>query len=96
MIWGKCRFEDADYAPYMAKLERLLMADVARERQYAMVSVEDETGEHYYVGVPDAILMRFFDDFEPVPESALPKEIDVLHVDAEAVQRLFKFKDKEA
>lgn len=53
------------------------------------------TGEHYYVGVPDEILMRFFDAFERVPESALPKEIDVLHVDARAVQRLFKFKNKE-
>jgi len=92
MIWGKRKFQDAEYSPYMARLEKLLMADATRAGQYAMVSTEEAIGEYYYVGVPDEGLMRLFDGFERVPESELPKEIDVLHVDAGAVARQFKFK----
>ena len=95
MIWAKRKFEGADYAPYMTRLERLLMADAMRAEQYAMVSVEDDDGEHYYVGMPDEIMLRFFDGFERVRSEDLLKEINVLHVDAGAVQRLFKFKNRE-
>jgi len=57
-----------------------------------MVSTEGDTGEYYCVGVPDEVLMRIFDGLERVPESELPNEFDVLHVDAGFVSDLFKSK----
>lgn len=94
MIWGSRRFEDAEYAPYMDKLSQLMLADAKRASQYMMVSTEEDGAgvATFYISVPDEALMRLFDGFERVPEAALPKEIDVLHLDAGGVQHLFKFK----
>jgi hypothetical protein len=69
--------------------------DAAHSAQYAMVSTETEVGKcDYYVGVPDEARMRLFDGFTPVNEGDLPKEVDVLHLDAGSgdVKRLFRFK----
>jgi hypothetical protein len=94
MIWGKRQFQDAEYGPYMDKLSELMLADAHRANQYMMVSTEDDLGgmAEYYIGVPDEALMRFFDGFERVSESELPKEIDVLHLDAGGVQGFFTFR----
>jgi len=99
MIWAKRRFQGAEYAPYMDRLDKLLMADVARTPHYVMVSVEAECGDHdYYISVPDEALMRFFDGFTRVSESELPKEIDAFHlgVEGEKFRRLFRFKHDKA
>ena len=40
MVWGKRAFEYADYAPYMDRLERLLMANPALYREFIMVSTQ--------------------------------------------------------
>jgi hypothetical protein len=92
MIWGKRRFKDADYSPYMNQLDKLAMLDV--HRQYAMVSIEaNEAGVgDYFVGVPDEISMRHFDEFVTVSESELPSEVDVLHFDSGGVRKRFRFK----
>ncbi len=92
MIWGKRRFEDAEYGPYMDKLEKVMLADARRADQYALVSVEIDDADWYFVGVPDDVVMRLFDGFTPVAKGDLPQVIDVLHVDAGAVARHFKFR----
>ena len=92
MIWGKRRFEDADYGPYMDRLDKLAMADAIRATDYLMVSTKTDKGEcNYYVGVPNEDFMRFFDGFSRVDESDLPREIDVFHfgVEGEEFKRLF-------
>lgn len=97
MIWGKRRFQDAEYAPYMEKLSQIMLADASRAAQYMMVSTEDEESgaEEYYISVPDEALMRLFDGFQRVPDSALPKEINVIHLDAGGVRRIFTMKKTE-
>jgi|LNAP01.1.fsa_nt_gb hypothetical protein len=97
MIWGKRRFQDAEYGPYQDRLDKLAMADARVVDQYCMVSVETSVAvADYYVGVPNEDLMRFFDGFERVPEDQLPKEIDAIHLDAGCVHRLFKVKELDA
>ena len=82
MVWGKRAFEYADYAPYMDRLERLLMANPALYREFIMVSTQrPKPGiSAYYVGVPHKQFMAAFDGFEHVEESDLPKIIDILHI----------------
>jgi hypothetical protein len=82
MIWGKRRFESADYAPYMDRLEKLLMANPTRYREFIMVSTKTSKAEtsDYYVGVPHKTLMSGFDGFENVAESDVPKIVDALHL----------------
>jgi phage terminase large subunit len=94
MIWSKRKFQDADYAPCMERLSQLMLADASRADQYMMVSTEDDAADvdEYYISVPNEVLLRLFDGFERVPESALPKEIDMIHLDAGGVARLFKVK----
>ena|SRR5882757_2299281 len=98
MIWIKRQFQDAEYSPYMDKLNRLAMADASRVEEYLMVSTETDIGNSdYYVGLPDDKLMRLFDGFTRVSESDLPKEIDMFHlgVEGDEFNRLFKFRDGE-
>jgi hypothetical protein len=81
MVWGKRRFQFAEYTPYFDRLEKLLMANPQRYAQFIMVSTKVNAREsEYYVGVPDKPLPALFDGFEPVEESALPKVINVLHI----------------
>jgi hypothetical protein len=82
MIWAKRSFEFAAYAPYMDRLEKLLMANPTLYRQFIMVSTKtDDPGvDDYYVGVPALAFMTGFDGFEIVSEDQLPKEIDTLHL----------------
>lgn len=94
MIWGKRRFEDADYGPYMDKLEMLLLADASHAAEYSMVSVEAEQGQDYYVGVPGEGQMKHFDGFARVADADLPEIIDTIHVDAGAAQRLFRIRHR--
>lgn len=79
MIWGKRRFERAAYAPYQDRLEKLLMANPTRYREFMTFSVEASVGVgDVYVGVPTKELMAMFNGLEPVNEATLPKVIDSL------------------
>ena len=92
MYWAKRRFRYADYAPYMDRLEKLLMTNPTLYQEFIMVSVEtgEEVGEsEYYVGVPHKALLIGFDGFTSVEESELPKEIDTLHI-ADATKQPFQ------
>ena len=82
MFWAKRRFAYAEYAPYMDRLEKLLMATPAQYQQFIMVSTRSEkTGvSEYYVGVPLKVFLAAFDGFEAVEEADLPKVIVVLHI----------------
>src|SRR6266852_4534332 len=55
MIWGRRKFAFADYALYQDRLQKLLLANPTRYRQFIMVAVDIEgrTERMYYVGVPD-------------------------------------------
>ncbi len=82
MVWGKRRFEYADYGPAMDLLEKLLMANPTQYREFIMVSTKTSNAgsSDYYVGVPHKAFMTAFDGFEHVEESDLPKIIDTLHI----------------
>lgn len=82
MIWVKRRFAAADYAPYMKRLENLLMANPTLYREFLMVSTntDDVLVSDYYVGAPNKSLLVGFDGFERIAESDLPKEIDTFHL----------------
>lgn len=82
MVWIKRRFHAADYAPYMQRLENLLMANAALYREFLMVSTktDDVLTDDYYIGVPNESFLLGFDGFERVAESDLPKEIDTFHL----------------
>jgi hypothetical protein len=94
MIWAKRRFQWADYAPYQDRLEKLLMANPTRYREFMMFSVEASGGEgDVYVGVPTKEFIALFDGFEPVREAALPKVVDALLIaDANAFKERFEFR----
>lgn len=93
MIWCKRRFEDADFGPYQDRLDKLAMADAKGVNEYCMVSVETSVAvADYYVGLPNEVLLRFFDGFYRVPENQLPKEIDAILLDAGIAHKLFKVK----
>jgi hypothetical protein len=40
MIWAKRRFANAEYAPYLDKLQKLMMVQPTRAQQFIMVSTE--------------------------------------------------------
>lgn len=95
MIWAKRRFQWADYAPYQDRLEKLLMANPTRYREFMMFSVEASVGVgDVYVGVPTKELMAMFDGFEPVNEATLPRAVvSLLLADANAFKDAgFEFK----
>ena|SRR5712692_9381014 len=100
MYWIKRRFRYADYAPYMDKLEKLLMANATMYQEFLMVSTEVEGNpmeSDYYMGVPHKALAIGFDGFTPVQESELPKVIDTFHLgDAtkKPFQSRFRFKER--
>lgn len=100
MFWVKRRFEYADYAPYMDRLEKLMMANAADYQQFIMVSTKtDKPGvSEFYIGVPRKELLQVFDGFTPVEEASLPREIDTLHLaDAtkEPFQSRFRFRGRK-
>ena len=82
MVWGKRKFEYADYGPYMERLANLQMANPTQYREFIMVSIRTSNvgTSHYYVGVPHKTLMGGFDGFENVAESDVPKVVDTLHL----------------
>jgi hypothetical protein len=82
MMWGKRRFEYADYGAAMDLLEKLLMANPTQYREFIMVSTKTSKPgtSDYYVGVPHKAFRSLFDGFDHVEESALPKIIDTLHI----------------
>jgi len=81
MIWAKRRFAHADYAPYQGRMEQLVVAHSMLYQQFIMVSTNAGPGESmYYVGVPNEAIVKEFDGFTPVPEAALPKVVDGVHV----------------
>ncbi|HXW26715.1 MAG TPA: hypothetical protein VEK73_18380 [Xanthobacteraceae bacterium] len=100
MYWIKRRFAYAEYAPYMAILEKLLMANPTQYQEFLMVSTEvpDDPGEgDYYIGVPHKAFAMAFDGFTPVEESDLPKEIDSFLLGDQTKQPFtsrFKFRDR--
>jgi hypothetical protein len=79
MIWGKRRFQWAEYAPYQDRLEKLQMANASRYREFIMFAIKEKAGfQNIYVGVPTKELMVVFDGFEPESEAGLPKVVDTL------------------
>jgi hypothetical protein len=84
MFWAKRRFNYAEYAPYMERLEKLMMANPSQYEQFIMVStyVKRPGLSEYYVGVPSEAFLALFDGFEPVAESDLPKVVDSVHITA--------------
>jgi hypothetical protein len=94
MIWGKRRFQWADYAPYQDRLEKLQMANATRYREFMMFAIQEKVGlQDIYVGVPTNELMAVFDGFEPVSEAALPKVVDsLLLADVNAFKLRFEFR----
>ncbi|MEZ0085187.1 hypothetical protein ABIF72_007685 [Bradyrhizobium japonicum] len=79
MIWSKRRFEWAEVAPYQDRMEKLLMANATRYREFMMFMIEVKVGlADVYVSVPTKELMAVFDGFEPVAETDVPKVIDTL------------------
>jgi hypothetical protein len=96
MIWAKREFAYAEYAPYMDRLEKLLMANPRQYREFMMVSTQtSKVGvDIFYIGVPNKAFAAVFDGFEIISESELPKEIDTLHVaDVNAFQERFRFRE---
>jgi hypothetical protein len=91
MFWGKRQFEFAKYAPYQDRLQKLLMANPQRYREFIMVGVNtDKTGvSDYYIGVPEKAFLAAFDGFETIEEAKLPKEIDTFLL-ADATTQEFK------
>ena len=90
MIWGKRQFAFAEFAPYQAIMEKLLMANPALYQEFIMVSTKTEKRgtETYWVGVPNEMLLIPFDGFDRVEERELPKEIDTLLI-ADATKEPF-------
>jgi hypothetical protein len=98
MFWARRDFKSADHGPYPDRLVKLMMADVARRRQYIMVSVKRQKvmDNVVYVGVPDSGLLALFDGFERVAEAQLPKEIDVrLVAQGSSVEFTSRFKYRQ-
>jgi hypothetical protein len=91
MNWAKRDFRFAEYAPYMDRLEALLIANPTLYRQFIMVSTktDDPAIGTYFIGMPSHLLLSAFDGFAPVAESELPKEIDTLLI-ADATTEEFK------
>jgi hypothetical protein len=91
MIWAKRQFRFAEYAPYMERLDRLMLANPSMYSQFIMVStdVSKPALSNYYVGVPDQSFLAEFDGFDIVPESQLPNEIDTVLI-ADATTDEFK------
>jgi hypothetical protein len=91
MYWARRRLAYGDFSPYFYRLEKLMMANPVRCSEFIMVSTKtaDSAVSVYYVGVPNAVLLAIFDDFERVDEFALPKVIDVVHI-ADATKEPFK------
>jgi hypothetical protein len=91
LFWAKRRFSYADYAPYQDRLQLLLFANPTRYAEFIMVSTKADNpgvGDDY-VGVPTQEMLAAFDDFEPVAEHELPKEIDALLI-ADTTKEPFK------
>ena len=97
MIWMKRDFAYADYAPAMDELEKLLTASGPLYAEFIMVSTatNDPGVSTYYIGVPNEGFAMPFHGFERVPESALPKVIDALHI-ADATKEPFRSRFKFA
>jgi hypothetical protein len=91
MVWIKRRFNAADYAPYMKRLENLLMANASRYPEFLMVSTKTDEPlvSDYYIGVPNESFLIGFDGFERVAENDVPKEIDSFHL-GDATKEPFK------
>jgi hypothetical protein len=82
MVWGRRRFQYAEYKPYFERLEQLLLSHPSQYREFMMVGVNtDAPGTtEIFVGVPSATLLAAFDGFDPLEESELPKVIDTVHI----------------
>jgi hypothetical protein len=80
MIWAKRQFRFPEYAPYMERLDKLMLANPSMYSQFIMVStgVSKPALSNYYVGVPDQSFLAEFDGFDIVPESQLPNKIDTV------------------
>jgi hypothetical protein len=91
MYWAKRQFAYAEYAPYMSKLQTLMMANAKRYREFIMVATDTrEAGvSTYFVGVPEKALLASLDGFTAIDEAELPKEIDTLLV-ADGTSEEFK------
>jgi hypothetical protein len=61
MIWGKRRFELADYAPYQVRLAKLMLENPSLHSQFIMVSTVTDVPNvfDYYVGVPSRAFPKF-------------------------------------
>jgi len=93
MFWAKRQFQWAQFAPYQDCMEKLLMANATRYREFMMFMMEVRAGlADVYVGVPTKELLAVFDGFEPVAD--VPKVIDTLLVaDVNAIKDAgFEFK----
>src|SRR6202040_1948619 len=73
MIWGKRRFELADYAPYQVRLAKLMLENPSLHSQFIMVSTATDVPNvfDYYVGVPS---QTFFADFDGFVTRGYPSE----------------------
>jgi hypothetical protein len=94
---GKTPFRICGLFAYFDHLEKLMMAAPTQYRQFMMVSTDtDEPGvSDFYVGVPNEAFMAWFDGFERVEESQVPKVIDTLHIgDANEIERRFQFRHR--
>src|SRR5262245_3479110 len=82
MYWAKRGFASNDYEPYVQRLHQLLVEYPWLYREFIMVSCAASTPNRadYYVGLPNIAFLAVFDGFEIVPESALPKAIDTIHL----------------
>jgi hypothetical protein len=91
MFWAKRRVSYAEYAPYQNRLEKLLFAHPLFYHEFIMVSTKtDEPGvSDYFVGLPNQSLFVGFDEFKPISESDLPKEIDSVLI-ADTTKEPFK------
>jgi hypothetical protein len=97
VIWGRRQFAKADFARYHERLIKLLHANPAQYREFAMVGTNTEapTVRMYYVGVPMEAFMEAFDGFEAVKDQELPREIDVVivaDVSSEEFRSRFRFR----
>jgi hypothetical protein len=59
MIWVKRRFDGVDYAPYMDRLQNLMLANATLYSEFLMVSTktDDPLVDDYCIGFPNESLL---------------------------------------
>ena len=94
MVWGRRRFQSAEYVPYQDRLQTLQTENATRYREFMMFAIEEQVGlQNIYIGVPTNELLAVFDGFEPVSEAALPRVVDTLLLaDFNAFGERFEFR----